>query len=192
MPSYNQAYLCLGKMEGATYWHMGKRASLCFSPRMLKEHASCQSDWWDILMLGQRMMLTSELAELPWQWRQEGCFGHIFLTHLCLPIYQIRQVALLHAFRPFGTENMETGNCLQKFNQKKSYDDYLLSFNVTSYSDSIMDCSINQPNIGNNSLHLEVWHWILLETSLKCICSSLWCYVSNRSLGQGLDLKKKC
>ena len=36
-----------------------------FFHRMLQEHASCQSDWYDVLMLGQRMMLTCELAECP-------------------------------------------------------------------------------------------------------------------------------
>ena len=44
---------------------MGKRACLCFFHRILQEHASCQSDWCDMLMLGQRMMLTCELAECP-------------------------------------------------------------------------------------------------------------------------------
>ena len=38
-----------------------------FSPMMLmlQDHASYQSDWSDMLMLGQRMMLTCELAECP-------------------------------------------------------------------------------------------------------------------------------
>ncbi|EDL38267.1 mCG145585, partial [Mus musculus] len=39
--------------------------------------------------------------------------------------------------------------------RKRSYDESSLSFNVTGYSDSIMDCSNNQSNIENNSLHLE-------------------------------------
>ena len=32
---------------------------------MLKEHGSCQSDWCDMLMLKQRMMLICELSECP-------------------------------------------------------------------------------------------------------------------------------
>ena len=34
-------------------------------PGMLKEHARFQSDLLDMLMLGQRVMLTSEPAECP-------------------------------------------------------------------------------------------------------------------------------
>ena len=45
--------------------NMGKRTCLCFFYRMLKKHSSCQGDWCDILMLGQRMMLTCGLAESP-------------------------------------------------------------------------------------------------------------------------------
>jgi hypothetical protein len=38
-----------------------------------------------------------------------------------------------------------------------SYNESSLSFNVTSYSDSIMDWYRNQTNIGNDRLHLEGW-----------------------------------
>jgi hypothetical protein len=38
---------------------------VCFSCRMLSKRASCQSDWWFMLMLGQSMMLTCELPECP-------------------------------------------------------------------------------------------------------------------------------
>lgn len=42
------------------------RGHVCvFFRRMLQEHASCQSDWCDVLILGQRMMLNRELAECP-------------------------------------------------------------------------------------------------------------------------------
>ena len=44
---------------------MGKRTCLCFFYKMLKKHSSCQGDWCDMLMLGQRMMLTCGLAESP-------------------------------------------------------------------------------------------------------------------------------
>jgi hypothetical protein len=36
---------------------------LCFFYRVLKERANCQSDWCDMLMMGERMMLTCELSE---------------------------------------------------------------------------------------------------------------------------------
>ena len=91
----------------------------------------------------------------------------MFLTHLCLPISQIGQAALLQAFRLCGTENMETVETdLEKLIERRSYD-FSLSFNVTSYSDSIMDWSRNQSNIGRLVLD------IFLETYLKVSCSSL-------------------
>lgn len=40
---------------------VGKRACLWFFLRMLKECSGFQSDWWDMLMLGQRKMLTVSL-----------------------------------------------------------------------------------------------------------------------------------
>ena len=77
---------------------------------------------------------------------------YTFLTHLCLPISQIGQAALLQAFRPCGTENMETVETdLEKPIERKSYNDSSLSFNVTSYSDSIMDWSRNKYNIGDSN-----------------------------------------
>jgi hypothetical protein len=98
----------------------------------------------------------------------------MFLTHLCLPIFQIGQAALLQAFRPCGTENMDTvETAFKNLIKKRSCDDSSLSLNVTSYSDSIMDWSMNQSNIGNNRLHLEGWFWTYLETYLKVSCSSL-------------------
>lgn len=45
---------------------------------------------------------------VPWQWWQGNCIRHLLLTHLCLPISQIGQAALPQAFRPCGTENIET------------------------------------------------------------------------------------
>ena len=68
-------------------------------------------------------------------------------------------------------ETMETD--LEKLIKRRSYNDSSLSFNVTSYSDSIMDWSRNQSNIGNNSLHLEGWFWTFLETYLKVSYSCL-------------------
>lgn len=70
--------------------------------------------------------------------------GKLFWTyipdHLYLPISQIGQAALPQAFRPCGTENRETvENAFRK--SKRSYDSSL-SFNVLSYSDSIIDLSI--------------------------------------------------
>jgi hypothetical protein len=92
----------------------------------------------------------------------------MFLTHLCLPLSQIGQAALPQAFRPYGRENMETVETVFKYlTKKRSYDDSSFSFNVTSYSDSIMDWSRNQSNIGRLVLD------IFLETYLKVSCSSL-------------------
>ena len=81
----------------------------------------------------------------------------MFLTHLCLPISQIGQAALLQAFRPCGTENIETVETdLEKLIERRSYD-FSLSFNVTSYSDSIMDWSRNQSNIGKKEMTVFIW-----------------------------------
>jgi hypothetical protein len=89
----------------------------------------------------------------------------MFLTHLCLPVSQIGQAPLLQAFTPCGTENMETvETAIKNLIKRGSYDDSSLSFKMISYSDSIMDLSIIQSNTGNNSLHLEDWLWIFLET----------------------------
>ena len=38
--------------------NIGKRAHTCFFLRMLKVPGSCQSNWWDVPMLVQKMMLT--------------------------------------------------------------------------------------------------------------------------------------
>jgi hypothetical protein len=65
---------------------------------------------------------------------------------------QIGQAALIQAFRPCGTEFMETVETdLEKLIKRRSYNDSFLSFKVVSYSDSIMDCSRNQSNLGNTS-----------------------------------------
>jgi hypothetical protein len=74
----------------------------------------------------------------------------MLLTHLSLSISQIGKAALLQAFRPCMMENMETVETdLEKLIKRRSYNDSSLSFNVTSYSDSIMDRSRNQSNIGD-------------------------------------------
>ena len=66
---------------------------------------------------------------------------HVFDPSL-LAIFPVwtSEAALLQAFRPCGTENMETVETdLEKLIKRRSYNDSSLSFNVTSYSDSIMD-----------------------------------------------------
>jgi hypothetical protein len=97
----------------------------------------------------------------------------MFLTHVCLPISQIGQAALLHAFRHVGQKTWRLETAFKNVIKNRSHDESSLSFNVTSYCDSIMDWSRNQSNIGNNSLHLEGWFWTFLETYLKVSCSSL-------------------
>jgi hypothetical protein len=47
---------------------------------MLQEHANCQSDWWDVLLLVQRMMLTRELAECP-----DNVTGKLYWTYVLDP-----------------------------------------------------------------------------------------------------------
>jgi hypothetical protein len=71
-------------------------------------------------------------------------------------------------------ETMETD--LEKLIKRRSYNDSSLSFNVTSYSDSVMDWSRNQSNIGkkgDDRLHLEGWFWTFSETYWEVSCSSL-------------------
>jgi hypothetical protein len=64
---------------------------------------------------------------------------------------------LLQSFKPCGTENIETENIetvetdLEKLVKRKIYNDSSLSFNVTSYSDPIMDWSRNKSNIGDSN-----------------------------------------
>ena len=73
-----------------------------------------------------------------------------------------------------GQRTLETVEAdLEKLFRRRSYYDSFFSFNVTSYSDSIMDLSRNQSNIGSNSLHLEGWFWTLSETYLEDSCGSL-------------------
>jgi hypothetical protein len=94
---------------------------------------------------------------VPWQWWQESCIRLMFLTHLCLPISQIWQDALLQAFRPCGTENMEILETDLEKLTKRSYNDSSLSFNVTSYSESIMDWSRDQLNTGIKEITVFIW-----------------------------------
>jgi hypothetical protein len=74
----------------------------------------------------------------------------MFLTYLCLTLSQIRQ-AKLPCFKLFNLmrqrtlETVETD--LEKLFKRRSYSDFSFSFNVTSYSDSIMDWSRNKSNI---------------------------------------------
>jgi hypothetical protein len=59
---------------------------------------------------------------------------------------QIRQ-----AFRPCGTENIESVEThLEKLIKRRLYNDSSLSFNVTSYADSVMGWSRNKSNIGDS------------------------------------------
>ena len=88
-------------------YYMGRRACLYFSCRMLKEHGSCQTDWWD-MWCWDKEWCRSWAFRVPWQWWHKSCFGHMFLKHLCLLISQIGQSVLFQAFRPYGKETMET------------------------------------------------------------------------------------
>jgi hypothetical protein len=82
----------------------------------------------------------------------------MFLTYICLPISQIKQAALVQAFRLCGTENMETVEIdLENLIKKRSYKDSSLSFNVTSCSESIMGWSRNQSNFGKMEMTDFIW-----------------------------------
>jgi hypothetical protein len=74
----------------------------------------------------------------------------MFLTHLCLPLSQIGQ-AKMPCFRLFnlmGQRTLETVDSdLKKLVIRRSYNDSSLSFNVTSYSNPILDWSSNNSNI---------------------------------------------
>jgi hypothetical protein len=60
----------------------------------------------------------------------------MFLTNLCLSMFQITKAA----FTPCGSEIIEMVETdLEKSIKMWSYNDFSLSFNVTSYSDSMMD-----------------------------------------------------
>jgi hypothetical protein len=64
----------------------------------------------------------------------------------------IRQAALLQAFRPCGTDNIETVETnLEKLIKRRNYNDSSLFLNVTNYSDSVMDSSRNKSNIGDSN-----------------------------------------
>jgi hypothetical protein len=59
---------------------------------------------------------------------------------------------LIQAFRPCGTGNIKTVETdLEKLIKRRSYNESSLSVNVTSYSDTIMDWSRNQSNIGDSN-----------------------------------------
>ena len=63
-----------------------------------------------MVILGQRMMLTCELAEISENGDRKVVLG-IFLTHICVPISQHGQATLPQAFRlcePEKMENVET------------------------------------------------------------------------------------
>jgi hypothetical protein len=98
------------------------------------------------------MLTLSLLSECLGNGDRKAVLGYMLLTHLCLPMSQIRQATLLQAFRPYETENIETMKTdLENVIKKRSYNDSSLSFNVTSYSDSIMDWSRNKYNIGDSN-----------------------------------------
>ena len=66
-------------------------------------------------------------------------------------MFQNTQSAWLQVFTPGGTKNIETVETdLEKLIERRSYD-FSLSFNVTSYCDSIMDQSRNQSNFGDTN-----------------------------------------
>ena len=74
----------------------------------------------------------------------------MFLIHLCLPLTQIGQAKLpcLKLFNLMGHRTLETVESdLERLVIRKSYNDSSLSFNVTSYSNSILDWSSNKSNI---------------------------------------------
>ena len=63
----------------------------------------------------------------------------MFLTNLSLSMFQNTQSAWLQVFTPGGTKNIETVETdLEKLIERRSYD-FSLSFNVTSYSDTMKD-----------------------------------------------------
>ena len=72
-------------------------------------------------------------------------------------MFQNTQSAWLQVFTPGGTKNIETVETdLEKLIERRSYD-FSLSFNVTSYSDSIMDWSRNQSNTGKKEMTVFIW-----------------------------------
>jgi hypothetical protein len=75
------------------------------------------------------------------------------------PVSQTGQAALSQAFRFCRTEDMETVELA--FNKLikwiHCYNDPHQSFNVTSYSNSVMDWSANQSNIGQKEMIVGIW-----------------------------------
>lgn len=123
-------------MERSTYQHtawfqsvinMGKTACFVFcflgfffSLRMLNLHGSCQSDWWDMLMLGQRMMLTVSLLcsltmltkKLYWaDIRSWPTFVCLYPRLAKLPCFKLLDLVGQRKWRP--------GNCLQKLSNRE-------------------------------------------------------------------------
>ena len=121
---------------------IGERGKLRFSPQnaaeawQLSEGFVWQADLW--------------VRWVPWLWWQESWIGYMFLTHLCLPLSQIGQakVPCFKLFNLMGHRTLETVESdLERLVIRKSYNDSSLSFNVTSYSNSILDWSSNNSNI---------------------------------------------
>ena len=132
------------------YSTSGREHVCVFFHRMLQEHASCQSDWCD--MQTQKDNADLWTCWVPWPWWMESCIGCMFLNYPFLPMSHIRQAALLQAFRPCGTDNIETVETnLEKLIKRRSYNDSSLFLNVTNYSDSVMDSSRNKSNIGDSN-----------------------------------------
>jgi hypothetical protein len=74
----------------------------------------------------------------------------MFLIHLCLLLSQIGQakVPCFKLFNLMGHRTLETMESdLETLVIKKSYNDSSLSFNVTSYPNSILNWSSNNSNI---------------------------------------------
>ena len=72
------------------------------------------------------------------------------LDPLCLPLTQIREAKMpcFKLFNLMGQRTLETVESdLERLVIRKSYNDSSLSFNVTSYSNSILDWSSNNSNI---------------------------------------------
>jgi hypothetical protein len=67
----------------------GEEGMFVFFLSRMQEHASCQIDWCD--MLTEKGKTDLWACWVLWQWCLENCIQYMFLTHLCLPMSQIRQ-----------------------------------------------------------------------------------------------------
>jgi hypothetical protein len=88
-------------------------------------------------------------------------------------------------------ETVETD--LEKLTKRKRYNDSSLSFNVTSYSDSIMGWSRNQSNIGKKEMAVFIWkagsgHFQRHIWKLVAVLYEVTFAVDK--IGQGLDFKQ--